>query len=308
MSSDVKNTVKCLIDRSAELGLQIRTYKNITIIDAGVNTEPAPEVGLKLIEIATGGYAKVNIITKDIDSNFNVNILRINVTKPITACMCYQMASWIVKKEYATMYISGPGKTIVKKPRKLIEKFCKECELEPIFLIETDVIPREDFLEELHLQCRDFDNVIVLLTSPRSYVGQLQICGRVVEVALFSLYARKVELSDTMVISCYGEVLIPPKKVEDPLTAVAICNDFILLTGSVTMNIDKDELSIPSDTVYMEGDKLFTEVLHRYGIDFLSKIDEKMFKVAQIIVKCRHKTYTIGKLWYDKAIKIISRV
>ncbi len=300
----VLDKVRYLVDHADELNVEVHEYNDIVIIDAGVRTRPGYLVGALLIEIATGGLAHASFTKLDINGK-SAPLLHIVTDNPVLACMCYQIAGWIVQHGSDVLYISGPGKVIAGKPKSIIERFCTRASRCPVLLVEVENFPSNEILQELRNKCRGADKLYIVLTSPRSIAGQVQICGRVVEVALFSLLSRGLDITHN-IVSAIGQVLLPPtQSQDDPLRAIALCNDLILLTGDVTMVLDSSKVDVPEDVVYRDSDKTFSEVLHLYGRDFLLKIDPKMFKVARITLYFRDGVIQLGKLRYDKAISFI---
>ncbi len=296
----VLDRVKYLIDNAEELNVTVVEKENVVIIDAGVNTRPGYLVGALLVEIATGGLAHAQISTTEIEGK-PIPVLNIVVDNPVLACMCYQIAGWIIQRGSETLYISGPGKVIAGKPRKIIEQFCHEnCNKAPVFLVETDSAPSRETLQELIDRCKNYDRIYIILTSPLSIAGQVQICGRVIEVALFSLFSRGIEIARSAT-SAIGKVVLPPSNfARDSIHAIAICNDLILLTGDVTLTINTEKIEIPNDVVYREDSRTFSEVLQEYGKEFLTKIDPKMFKVARLTLYFKDGALQLGKLRIDK--------
>ena len=302
---DVVDLVEKLIAESDRLKIHVKKIDRAYIIDTGIVTKTGLEVGKIISEISMNNLSEVNI---EIIHEKNIPMLQINIItdNPVTACLCSQSATWALKCGESTCYISGPGKVLLRKPRKFFEKlesYVKDFEWKPIYIVECipPSEPSRDVIDKIMSNIQN-DKIYIILTSSKSMSGMVQICSRVIEVLLMRILDN-VNLD--IVNSSIGTCIIPPVR-EDYITNIAACNDSIRYTGTVSILLNEDTVedveNILSRCVTSEDAKPFIELVKIYGSEFLLKAPIEMFSVSQVTVYGYGNVKIFGRRLIEKII------
>ncbi|NPA22735.1 MAG: hypothetical protein GXO23_00355 [Crenarchaeota archaeon] len=307
---DVKDMVERLVADAPKLRVNVEKRDRIYIIDCGVATRPGPTVGKIVSEITMSGLGEVNLHPPT-EQSLPFPLVNVVSDDPVAACLCSQAAMWVLKCDSCICYVSGPGRVLANKPRSFLERlreFADHVMREPIFIVECLPVsrPPDDVLKKF-AELVPSGKIYVIVISARSPAGVVQICSRIVEVALF----RIIELvNPRSIISGLGSCPVPPPR-EDVYAGIAVCNDCIRYVGNVLLMIEgdvKDIDNILKSAVTKEDSQSFLELMRAYGPEFLTKASPEMFTVAELTVFSGSLTRRSGRKHIDKILDYLKVV
>ena len=298
--------VKEMIDKEEELNIVSKKVGKATIIDAGLKTHSSFEIGILVSKICLGGLASVSITSYKIKEYF-IPAVEVSTDHPIEACMASQLAGWRIKVGDFFANGSGPARALARKPKKLFEKIgYSEVSDEAVLVLETDRYPNEKVVEYISNATNvKPENIYLVLVSPASIAGSVQVSARIVETGIFKLDTLGFDIKT--IIYGYGICPVAPLH-SDALKMAGRTNDMLLyggLTYYIVNYLDDEKLKeiidkVPSSASKDYG-KSFTELVEKYGWDFLYKVDPSIFAPAVVTINNIKTGYTLrsGKVNYE---------
>ena len=283
----VQRLVDYLLEHRDTLNVKIVEDKDVLLVDAGVYVKPGFLVGKYLSEISMCGLAEVQVQLEKI-GELTLPKVRVSTDYPQITLLS-QYAAWVVRDGDNVLYLSGPGRIVARKPKRVFEDLASQGVaipdiVEPVLVCECNVIPSRAAVENIVSSLKSSRQPVILLTSNMSYAGVVQTCARVIEVCMLRLYQLKFNIA--CVKSSLGCTAIPPAS-GNLLETSALCNDSILYTGQVLLLVDLDNLAL-YDNVFRktvrESNYSFLSYVRMYGEEFLVKIDPDMFRIAELTV------------------------
>jgi len=280
--------VEDLMEFEEDYRVEVHELKNnATVIDCGVNVGGSYDAGMFFVQISMGGLAGVNIQLENV-GDVSIPFIYVYTDYPALACLGCQMAGWKIEVGAFSGLASGPARALALKPREIFDILDYEDDAEyAVVTIESKDLPNEDVAEHVAVECDvETSEVYMLVTSPNSLVGSIQIVGRVIEVALFKL--KNLGYDVNLIRNAMGKCPIPP--ISERTDAIA--NDFISYYGSVYMVAD-------SYSDVFEG-VTFDKTAY-YGKSFLEmgdifSLDPSVFAPAQIVLNAENRSMVFGKL------------
>ncbi len=303
--TDVRDLVERLIADSSKLGVRVDKRDKTYLIDCGVRARPGFLVGKIVSAISMAGLAEVDIYPS-FEQSLPFPCLKVVTDNPVSACLCSQAAVWVLKSGNYVCYISGPGRAMLNKPRSFMERFnnfSDQVDKDPIFIIECLPVdyPPNDVIDKISNLVGN-DRTYIITISALSPAGIVQICSRVIEVALMRMLERP-ELKN--IISAIGSCLIPPLK-DDVYLNIAACNDCIRFTGQVSLTFNGrlgDIDNVLRSVVTDDQAPSFLELVRQYGPEFLTKTPLEMFTIAELIVSSGSITRRSGRKHIDRVLE-----
>jgi len=295
-----------MLAREDELRITSTRIAGATVIDAGVKARSSFEAGIYASRVCLGGLARVSTTSYRV-KDYYIPAVEVSTDHPVEACMASQLAGWRISIKDFFANGSGPARALARKPKKLFEKigYSEESD-EAVLVLETEKYPDEEVIKYISGETRvEPENLYVLLVSPASIAGTVQVSARIVETGIFKLHTLEFDLGTIM----YGHGVCPVAPLHsNPLKMAGRSND-MLLYGGVTFYIvdypDDAKLSeyvskAPSSASKDYG-KSFTELVDQYGWDFLYKVDPSIFAPALLIVNNvgSGSTLSSGRVNYD---------
>jgi methenyltetrahydromethanopterin cyclohydrolase len=281
--------LKKLLYNSEQYRVEIKKFKSgATLIDAGIKAKGGFNAGKIITEICMGGFGKVEISSKNYGGLLLPTVF-VYTDHPVLATLGSQFAGWQIKKNNFSAIGSGPARAKALKPKEIYEKieYSDEKAENAIIILETNMWPPEELLEELANECKtEPKNFFVILTPTTSITGSIQISGRIVETGIHKL--SKVGLDPKQILYAYGYAPIAPIHPEF-LHAMGRTNDAILYGGFTDYIIafegKEEELKeivekAPSKASKNYG-KIFMEIFKEANYDFY-RIDPNLFAPAVI--------------------------
>lgn len=295
-----------MLTREKELKITSTKIAGATVIDAGVKATSSFEAGIYVSKICLGGLASV-VITSYKIKEYYVPAVEVSTDYPVEACMASQLAGWRISVKDFFANGSGPARALAKKPKKLFEKigYSEESD-EAVLVLETEKYPDEEVVRYISSEVRvKPENLYLIMVSPASTAGSVQVSARIVETGLFKLYTLEFDLKSIL----YGYGVCPIAPLHTSSLKMAGRSNDMLLYGGVTYYIvdypDDVKLSeyvnkVPSLASKDYG-KSFTELVDQYGWDFLYKVDPSIFAPALVVVNNIRsgRKFTSGKINYD---------
>ena len=201
--------------------------------------------------------------------------------------MLGQYAGWPVKHDRFFAMASGPMR--VRRGREpLLEALdAEDAGSLAVGTLECDMIPGEDVIEKMALECHVQPRDLYLALAPtRSIAGCAQVVARSVETALHKLHELGFPLSG--IHSAAGMAPLPPATPDFAL-GIGRTNDAILYGAQVSLWIDEDD-----DRIAEAGARLpsvgspdfgrpFAEIFAGYEFDFY-RIDPGLFSPAEVLL------------------------
>ncbi|GAB6944333.1 methenyltetrahydromethanopterin cyclohydrolase [Vulcanisaeta sp. JCM 14467] len=298
--------VKDLIDHEREYNVSTLKINGATIVDTGLKVPGGINAGLAVSRITMGGLASVSLVVYDVDG-VTVPAMSVFTDHPVEACILSQLAGWRVQVKDFLANGSGPARALAKKPKKMYEVYgYDETSDEAVLVLETDKYPTDEVVDYIAKETGvKKDSIYLVLVSPASMAGSIQVSARIVETGLYKLDTLKFDLRSVM--NGFGLSPIAPLH-KDPLIMAGRTNDMLLYGGITyfTVDVDNDDLvkdvvnKAPSSSSKDYG-KSFTDLVMQYGWDFLYKVDPSIFAPAVITINSikTGRTYTAGRINKD---------
>jgi methenyltetrahydromethanopterin cyclohydrolase len=271
-----------------------------TVIDTGLEAHGGYEAGLITTKIAMGGAGTASLGYAD----FGVELPTVIVSTdhPAVALFGAQLAGWRIKPEGYTADCSGPARALALKPRKVFEKIGYKDKADvAVILIEKDKKPPDSAAVFVAEACNVVpENVYMLLTSPTSLAGMVQISGRAVETGLFRLDILNLDLKKVLYAAGYAPIM-PIHR--DPGKAMGRAEDAITYGGVTSYIVDEEDETLeelaekgPSSNCSDYG-KTSYEIYSAVNFDF-TQIDPALFApaVMTLISARTGSVYTAGEV------------
>ena len=281
--------VKEMIDREKELKIAVSKVGGATVVDAGVKVSGGFEAGLMVSKICLGGLASVTITHFTID-DVAVPAVAVSTDYPVEACMASQFAGWRIQVKDFFANGSGPARALARKPKKLYDKIgYSETSDEAVLVLETDKMPTEDVVAYVSKETGvKPENIYLVLVSPASIAGSVQVSARIVETGMFKLDTLGFDLKTIK----YGFGVCPVAPVQgDPLAMAGKTNDMLLYGGYTYYIVDypddaklKEFVEKAPSMASKDYGKSFTEWVKKGGWVFLYKVDPSVLAPAVIAV------------------------
>ena len=297
------NIVKDLMDHEREYNVSTLKINGATIVDTGLKVPGGINAGLAVSRITMGGLASVSLVAYDVDG-VTVPAVSVFTDHPVEACILSQLAGWRVQVKDFLANGSGPARVLARKPKKMYETYgYSETSDETVLVLETDKYPTDEVVDYVARETGiKKDSIYLVLVSPASIAGSIQVSARIVETGLYKLDTLKFDLRSVM--SGYGLSPVAPLHV-DPLIMAGRTNDMLLYGGITyfTVSVDNDDVirdvisKAPSSSSKDYG-KSFTDLVMQYGWDFLYKVDPSIFAPAVITINNvkSGRSYTAGRI------------
>ena len=303
MNKRAVKLVSEVIERSKELRVEVLKIGGATVVDMGIKVSGSIEAGIYLSKICTGGLAEVRITSFRV-GDLVLPAVEVSTDYPIEACMASQFAGWKVKVGSYFAMGSGPARALAKKPKKLYEEIgYEESSDEAVLVLETNELPNEEVIKYVaeHTGVKP-EGIYIVAAPTNSLAGTVQVSARVVETGIHKLH--EIGFNIKKILYGFGVAPIAPLH-PDPLIMLGRTNDMILYGGETFYVVDyesDEELEkfvseAPSEASKDYG-KSLAEKVRELGIEFLYKVDPKVFAPAVVTVNNIRTGTTIrrGKL------------
>lgn len=282
--------VKRLCDEAKQYGVVVKkTRVGATLIDCGIKAKGGFQAGKIVTEICLGGCGKAEILLKDY-GGVELPSIFVRTDNPALAVLGSQFAGWDIKDGGFSAMGSGPARALALKPKETYEKIGYRDDADTaVMVLETSEEPPETLLDRFSKECKvEPRNLFVLLVPVSSVAGSVQVSGRIVETGLLRL--ERLGLDPTLIAHACGCAPIAPVH---PKFAESMgrTNDAVLYGGATyyAINYDGEEEKLmglvnkaPSSTSKSYG-KTFVEILKEANYDFY-KIDAEVFAPASVTV------------------------
>jgi methenyltetrahydromethanopterin cyclohydrolase len=295
-----------MLAREEELKVTSTRIAGATVIDAGVKARSSFEAGIYVSKICLGGLASVSATSYRI-REYYVPAVEVSTDHPVEACMASQLAGWRISVKDFFANGSGPARALARKPKKLFEKigYSEESD-EAVLVLETEKYPDEDVIKYISSEARvKPESLYILLVSPASIAGSVQVSARIVETGMFKLHTLEFDLRTIL----YGHGVCPVAPLHSsPLKMAGRSNDMLLYGGVTFYTVDypddaklSEYVSKAPSSASKDYGKSFTELVDQYGWDFLYKVDPSIFAPALLIVNNARSGSTLlsGRINYD---------
>jgi len=279
-------------------------HKNVTIIDAGIDSLGNIEAGRIISEICLGGLGRVHILNTFQTPEWPLTA-HVNSNDPVIACLGSQYAGWsLSSKEEGIKFNalgSGPGRALALKEHLFKDINYSDKNDKTCIVMEVDSFPPNDIIEKIENDTGvKAENITIILTPTSSIAGNIQVVSRVLEVALHKAHELKFPMKE--IIEGFGSAPIPPTS-PDFLTAMGRTNDSIIFAGITQLFVNtSDDMAkdlcnrMPSSTSKDYG-KPFADIFKDYEYDFF-KIDGNLFSPSKVIISNMKtgNTFTSGNI------------
>ncbi len=258
------------------------------IIDLGAVATGGIEAGRRLAEVCMGGLGTVAITTATGHANWPLGVV-VHSTNPVLACLASQYAGWTLQDEASGFFAlgSGPARALSR-----VEDLYKELNYvddydRAALVIEGDNPPPAAVVENVAKACHIEPAGLTVLYAPTgSLAGGVQVCARVLEVALHKAHTLHFPLEH--IIDGVGTAPLSPP-IPDFVQAMGRTNDAIIYGGRVQLFVkgsneaaEKLAAELPSRGSAAYG-KPFAEIFSAVNGDFY-KIDPMLFSPAAVTV------------------------
>lgn len=256
------------------------------LIDAGAKVAGGIDAGLLLTEICMGGLGKVSLAPAPGAANWPF-WLTVSSSDPIVACLASQYAGWSLSHEKFFALGSGPGRALARREPLFSELAYRDKADRATIVLESVSAPPEAVVTKVAKDTGvDPKNLTFIYAPTQSLAGNVQVVGRVLEVALHKAHELKFPL-ENIIDGIATAPLSPPHP--DFITAMGRTNDAIIYSGRAHLFVRGPagaarELAkaLPSSTSRDYG-RPFAEIFKAYNGDFY-KIDPSLFSPAEAIV------------------------
>lgn len=297
--------VKRLIDDAAALRVGVaRTAEGATLVDAGIGHPGGLAAGLLVTEICMGGLGTAVLQPAWSFANWPWAI-SVHAANPVLACLGSQYAGWSLG--FGDFYAlgSGPGRALAAREELFAELGYKDEADSACLVLEVDKTPPPELIEKVTRDCGiAADNLTLVLTPTTSLAGNLQVVGRVLEVALHKVHELKFPLE--RIVDGMGSAPVPPPAANF-LAGMGRTNDAIIYGGTVHLFVsgpDDDARTLAADLPSgnsRDYGKPFEETFKAYKGDFYA-IDGMLFSPARVVVTATEsgRTFHAGRV--DEAL------
>jgi methenyltetrahydromethanopterin cyclohydrolase len=280
-----------LIHEAAQQRLGVARLDNgATLVDAGIHHPGGLEAGRRIAEICLGGLGQVGFAPNPHSGRWPLSV-HVHTVNPVLACLGSQYAGWSLSHGEGRGAFqalgSGPGRALALKEPLFQELGYEDRAEETCLVLEVDKAPPLPLVERIAHDCGVAPEALTLILTPTtSLAGAVQVCARVLEVALHKLHGLGFPLED--VVDGAGSAPVSPPA-PDFIQAMGRTNGAILFGGQVQLYVSGEEAAaralaerLPSSASRHYG-RPFAEVFKAYHYDFF-QIDPMLFSPAQVIV------------------------
>jgi len=225
MNKIAVDIVADIINNERKLGIQYTKIGGATIVDAGVKARGSAEAGLAVSLVCLGGLARVSLTPFRLGEAV-LPAVEVSTDHPIEACMASQLAGWRISVGDFFANGSGPARALARKPRKLFDAlgYSEESD-EAVLVLETDKYPTEEVVAYIAKEAKvQPNNLYIVLVSPASIAGSVQVSARIVETGIFKLSSIGFDIKT--IRYGYGVCPIAPLH-QDPLVMAGKTNDML---------------------------------------------------------------------------------
>ena len=258
------------------------------LIDLGAQVPGGLEAGRRLAEVCMGGLGTVSITTASGHVNWPLGVV-VHSTNPVIACLGSQYGGWTMSDEATGFFAlgSGPARALARKEELFKELGYVDDYHKTALVIEGDTSPPASLVTRVAADCGVTTTDLTILYAPTgSLAGGVQVCARVLEVALHKAHTLHFPLHD--IIDGVGTAPLSPP-IPDFVQAMGRTNDAIIYGGRVQLFVrgtneaaEKLALELPSRGSAAYG-KPFAEIFSAVNGDFY-KIDPMLFSPAAVTV------------------------
>ena len=299
-----KNThalVQNLIENAASFRVGISSGPlGCTIIDCGINHVGGLKTGILVTKICMGGLGKIDLETSNTFKKWGW-LINVYSSNPVLACLGSQYAGWNLSSKKFSSLGSGPARSLACREKLFKELGYKDKSNKSSLVLEVDQVPPKEIIKKIADDCRVVPkNLVIILTPTTSLSGNLQIVGRVLEVAMHKIHELGFPLEK--IIDGLGQAPLPPPG-SNFIEGMGRTNDAIIYGGKVHIFISGPESdakdlakSLPSQNSKDYG-KPFAKIFKSYKGDFYS-IDGSLFSPASVTVTSLEagKSFSSGKI------------
>ena len=296
--------VSHLVKHSDSLRVKIsRTEEGVQIIDAGIDAVGGLESGRLIAEICMGGLGQATLTFLGVTDDWPLTI-HVHTQHPVLSCLASQYAGWSLSDEASGFYAlgSGPGRAIAQKEELFEHLQYLDDHALTALVMEVDRVPPQAVRDKICADCSvEPENLTLILTPTTSLAGNVQVVGRVLEVALHKAHTLNFDLD--CIVDGMGCAPIPPQNDHDFVQMMGRTNDAILFGGQIKLIVQSSDeeaerlaQQLPSSTSKDYG-KPFARVFEDYDRDFF-KIDPMLFSPARVQVSniTSGRTFTAGSI------------
>lgn len=280
-----------LLREAGPLRLGVRRLDNgATLVDAGIHHPGGLEAGRLIAEICLGGLGRVALAQIPHAGRWPLGV-QVHTVDPVLACLGSQYAGWSLsfgEGEGAFQALgSGPGRALARKEPLFAELGYADEAGQACLVLEVDREPPPPLVDRIARDCGVAPEALTLILTPTtSLAGNVQVCARVLEVALHKIHELGFPL-DHVVDGAGSAPVSPPAP--GFIQAMGRTNDAILFAGQVQLYVDGPEEDartlaerLPSSASRDYG-RPFAEVFRAYHYDFF-QIDPMLFSPARVTV------------------------
>jgi len=270
------------------------------IVDCGINHAGGFKVGILITEICMGGLGKVDLVPTNTFKKWNWSI-NVYSSNPALACLGSQYAGWSLSSKRFSSLGSGPARSLACREKLFGELEYKDHSNKSSLVLEVDRVPPKEIISKIAKDCGIFPkNLVIILTPTTSLAGNIQIVGRVLEVAMHKIHELGFPLEK--IIDGFGQAPVPPPG-KNFIEGMGRTNDAIIYGGNVHLFVSGSEKdvkdlakSLPSRNSKDYG-KPFAKIFKSYKSDFYS-IDGSLFSPARIAITSLQtgKSFSYGKI------------
>ena len=258
------------------------------VIDLGAVATGGLEAGRRLAEICMGGLGTVAITTASGIANWPLGVV-VHSTNPVLACLASQYGGWTMSDEASGFFAlgSGPARALAQKEDLFKELGYVDDYHKAALVIEGDKSPPAALITNIVKDCGITVSDLTVLYAPTgSLAGGVQVCARVLEVALHKAHTLHFPLEH--IVDGVGTAPLSPP-VPDFVQAMGRTNDAIIYGGRVQLFVrgtneaaGKLAADLPSRGSSAYGQP-FAEIFSAVNGDFY-KIDPMLFSPACVTV------------------------
>jgi len=274
-----------MVERAAELRVEIYTIAGARVIDAGITTPGGYAAGEAMAHACMGGLGHVSFVPLTIgDTTYQG--LQVSTDHAPIACMASQYAGWAINVDEYFAMGSGPLRAVARVERELFEKlgYAERAE-RGVLVLETRTMPTARIIEWVSAQAGLPTSSLTVIVAPTaSLAGGVQIAARIIETGLHKMDALGFDVR--LVTSAYGTAPVPPVAKND-LRAIGRTNDCILYGGQARYTIRADDATLEDVAAKLPAAASadygtpFIEIFERYDRDFY-KIDKLLFSPGEV--------------------------
>ncbi|MGH6818938.1 MAG: methenyltetrahydromethanopterin cyclohydrolase [Methylovirgula sp.] len=308
----VNSRAGALVDRLVADAARLRVtvtkgVRGETLIDAGAKTVGGLDVGILMTEICLGGLGHVTLAPFSATPRWPFH-LTVRSSDPVIACLASQYAGWELShgegKNAFFALGSGPARALAQKEPLFRDVGYRDSADRATLILEGDKPPPVEIVDKVARDCGVAAERLAFIYAPtRSLAGDVQIVGRVLEVALHKAHELKFPLA-RIIDGIATAPLSPPHP--DFVTAMGRTNDAIIYGGLAHLFVtgpasEARELAkaLPSVTSRDYG-RPFAEIFKSFKGDFY-KIDPLLFSPAEAVVTAVEtgETFRAGQISQD---------